>query len=469
MRGVIWPAKFEKINTINVDLSLSEEEVQQIKMEFLNILEKNITSSTSNHFLMDHFRLSDVETMKLLKLVEEHQVCIRLDGPDSHNISLPSLETFIPEAREEAVNLEPCQNILKEFKSILLSLTVEDIRTTNTAEWIENIWENNIQSQELIDLHHWEIEMEERKFTFELEDDLVNLITKYSHCPLIAVYQFALMRTTGSSSSRVVLKQQKLSDCFTSPYIPLFLKAASGPVKLHLMRSPGDWNALNSRDFSVFEKGDTGIIGHEEITLTEALSLSDSTKLRVKTSSSVEFVNTKPEANSIFKKVVTKIGDCYSATNDGSFYQIQENFVSRYFKRINGRDLLLCEFIVFFDFCGEEESENLYKLYKDKVDLIKESDKCSVTTKDPLPEFILIGNKNVMRKRKQPKVLRYPEFDPESFEYRYSQVLLFSMIESLEGLTRATVEEKFSEVHDDGETKIKVNQRKFLLNVRLTS
>ena len=90
-------------------------------------------------------------------------------------------------------------------------------------------------------------------------------------------------------------------------------------------------------------------------------------------------------------------------------------------------------------------------------------------TKDPLPELVLLNNRDVMRKRKEPKVLCYPEFDPESYEYRYSQVLLFSMIESYEGLSQAIVEEKFSEVDDNGDRKIKVNKRKFLLNVRLSS
>ena len=69
MTGVIWPVKFEKMNTIDIDPSLSEEEVKQIKKDFLDILEKNISTSSSNLFLMDHFKLSDVETMKILKLV----------------------------------------------------------------------------------------------------------------------------------------------------------------------------------------------------------------------------------------------------------------------------------------------------------------------------------------------------------------------------------------------------------------
>ena len=74
-----------------------------------------------------------------------------------------------------------------------------------------------------------------------------------------------------------------------------------------------------------------------------------------------------------------------------------------------------------------------------------------------------------MRKKKVAKVLQYPDFDPESYEYRYSQVLLFGRIESYESLTQPLVEEKFREldVEGDGETKIKVAKRKFLLNIRL--
>ena len=466
LRGAIWPLKFQKMNSINLDPSLSEEDEKLIKADFLNLLEKNVSTSSCGISLKNKYSLTDDETQKLLRKVNEHQVHVCLDCQDCQDVPLPSLETFIPKSGEETVNIASCMRLIEEFKSFLLSLTVEEIRTLSTIEWIEAIWENKVHSHELIEPDLWEIEMEDKTFTFVLEEKLNNLITENPHCPLIAAYQFSLMMSPSQPKSRVVLKKPRLIETFTSPFTPMFLKAAIGPVKLNLMRTPADWNALNTRNFSPFERGDTGLIGHEEISLTEALCLGDNMKLRVKTSTSVEFVNTGPKPKSVFKKIKSRTDDCYQALNENTFYQILENYVSRYFKRINGQDLMLSEFIVFFEFCGEEESEHLYQVYQDKLDLIEVSEKCSAVSKDPIPEYILLSNKNVMKKKKQPKVLQYPEFDQESYEYRFSQVLLFSSIESFESLTEAKVEEKFNEVSGDGVSRIKINRRKFLMNVR---
>ena len=45
--------------------------------------------------------------------------------------------------------------------------------------------------------------------------------------------------------------------------------------------------------------------------------------------------------------------------------------------------------------------------------------------KEALPELIIIENGSVFQRRSKAKFLQYPEFDVNSYEYRYSQLLLF--------------------------------------------
>ena len=86
--------------------------------------------------------------------------------------------------------------------------------------------------------------------------------------------------------------------------------------------------------------------------------------------------------------------------------------------------------------------------------------------KEALPELIVLDNGNIFQKRSKAKFLQYPEFDADSFEYRYSQVLLFGYNLNYEEFNKEFVDQKFAENDQDGENILKKNKLKFLLKMR---
>ena len=78
---------------------------------------------------------------------------------------------------------------------------------------------------------------------------------------------------------------------------------------------------------------------------------------------------------------------------------------------------------------------------------------------DEIPSLILISNGDVMSKRMRPKVLKVPEYEEESFDYKYTQVLLYGDVHSLDELTEDHVNRAFEEVNNAGESTLKSRRR----------
>ena len=196
------------------------------------------------------------------------------------------------------------------------------------------------------------------------------------------------------------------------------------------------------------------------------MSLSDSRIRNVKVSSSVEYLYTGPDFKTLFKKVDQKTDKSYVVDGQNVFLELQESVITKYFKRLNGMDLLLCEFFAWFDFVGEEKSESLFEVYGEKIDKIEDSSDTTLMEKEMVPELVLCDNNNVFQKRRKPKILQFTDFDAESYEYRYSQVILFGHNINFEDLTKEFVDQKYGDTDENGENLLKRNRKRFLLKMR---
>ena len=133
---------------------------------------------------------------------------------------------------------------------------------------------------------------------------------------------------------------------------------------------------------------------------------------------------------------------------------------------------MLCEFAVHYEFVGKEESDKLYKLYIDRIEDIPLSSDKSVIEEAEFPDYVLIRNqdKDVMKKRTRSKILSYPFYDGDSYDYRHSKVLLFFYPVELEDLKEATINNLYNSIVVD-ETgneilKVKNNEKLFLKRFR---
>ena len=196
-----------------------------------------------------------------------------------------------------------------------------------------------------------------------MDNLLVDLILKYEDHPLFAAYQYSLM---AYGERKLILKRPYVKDSFTTPYSPLFLKIVDGPITVLPVGSIHDMKNYMFRSEDFMRAGnDYGVANHKSINLTQAIILTDSSKLNVKASVSTVFVQTALEPKKVFKRVAEKTESCFTVVGErDTFYEYQPSVVSKYLKRINGLELLLCEFCVFYEFTGLEKSKTLYEVYK---------------------------------------------------------------------------------------------------------
>ena len=219
-----------------------------------------------------------------------------------------------------------------------------------------------------------------------------------------------------------------------------------------------DWNFEQPDNMSCHEKS---LYSHVKVSLGEAYSLVDNSKLRVKSSCPTEFVYVGSDSSVLLKKVTTVTDDCFKVEGENGYYEVQETIVSRFFKKLNGENLTLAETATHYEFIGKDKSKSHYEVFIDKLDKIPASTFKSVSGDQNLPELIICSNKDVLTIRKRPKVLMYQSFDEESQDYKFGQVLLFSSeIRDFHQLTSIYVDEAFGDVDlNTGERQIVQNKR----------
>ena len=138
------------------------------------------------------------------------------------------------------------------------------------------------------------------------------------------------------------------------------------------------------------------------------------------------------------------------------------SIISRHFDRINGEGLILFETSMWYQYVGAEKSKEMYNLYKDKEVPVSETNYSGAT--GSLSEFILCKNGDILKKRKKPKIVMYPNLKGKTkFDIMYARCLLFFPILSEDELLEPNLEDKFMMIGKDGTgTIIEENERKLL-------
>ena len=95
---------------------------------------------------------------------------------------------------------------------------------------------------------------------------------------------------------------------------------------------------------------------HREVSLMELISLVDSRKCRVISNSPIQYVHALPNSQLLFKRVETDSDISFKVQdgNDAYNYEEVETYVSRFYKKINGMDILLAEFAIWYDYLGKQ-------------------------------------------------------------------------------------------------------------------
>ena len=467
LEGLIWPNVTRNLNLALCEYPVDEVKVKELRDGMLHLLKSNISTSGRPEILSKQLSIDGMELQESVKLVNKFQLH---DPMSTRIVNLPSLEWTLKESNEEdAANIEPGSLLIRTVKQLLLSLPTEKIKSMSTSDWLQELWKE-VQDSEIVDPNIWLFKFQDISFVFEITEKLSQFIQKYDDCPFKAIYQYSLLNVEEKNSNTLVMQRSYLVDSFTNSfYLPL-LKAAECQMSVELLcHSQDSKPSLLLSNPDIEDCLRIGLEGHAKVSFVEAFAYTDKNKLKVKSSCSVEHVYSGPDPKSFFKKVPTETEKSFQLEGVNGYFELQPSMVSRFFKRLNGRSLLLCEFVTNYEFVGNEKSQALYEVYHLKLDKIEASnDPCIVDETKHLPKYLILSDGDVMELRRNPRLLRYPEFSDE-YSYKYSEVLLFGKLEAEEDLTRESVPVMFEElVENSQETKIKRNKRSFLRKMRLS-
>ena len=188
----------------------------------------------------------------------------------------------------------------------------------------------------------------------------------------------------------------------------------------------------------------------------QAFTLHDKKFVRSNTSNPVEFVCAVEKRKRFFKKVSSPTDKSFLVPQTGRSYEQQLTNIERFFLRSNSIQISLAEFIMLYDFCGSEVTKNFYKLFQLQGVEIQDSLFNCVTSKEPLPEFIVLENRDIMKIRSCKKIISFPRCEVNSPENMYQQVLLFSH-EAKEKMNEGDIQRLFwakddpPQFNDDGD------------------
>ena len=73
MEGFIWPTCFRDYNLLEYEKGISNEKIDEIRTEALEILRKHISSSSNIRILRSQFNMTETEAKKIAEKVEKYQ------------------------------------------------------------------------------------------------------------------------------------------------------------------------------------------------------------------------------------------------------------------------------------------------------------------------------------------------------------------------------------------------------------
>ena len=224
------------------------------------------------------------------------------------------------------------------------------------------------------------------------------------------------------------MKRLRIQDCFTIPYNGNLIKTFQNKIELRPLFKVKDWWKFEEQfeeelpDFENDEISkilDTHYIGP----ITELYALEETKRIRDVSSAPVEYVSAYETHKPKFKKVAVSTEETYHYPGIGFFEKLSSN-VLRHIGRLNGENILLAESCIWYDVLTKKQSLEFIALYREKIDRIPPGNVVGISG-ETLPTYIICDSNQMLKLRKNRKVLQLPEFLPLSRERKYARVLLF--------------------------------------------
>ena len=417
IEGYIWPdasLDFNKSQSLFSFFGGSQD-----RAAYLDFVDKVLTCTSSEEELC-RLGLNKKEAGRVIALVKRYQI----ERGDRELPSLMIMFTHSPDYQSMR-NIQEAEKLRDAMQVALQDVTEEELQELTTNEWLQEIstWRVDIEDNGNND--SLQFKFNNKEFSFILDQVLLEMIVKFENS-FIGVYHYSVgCVEDDDDTNTIILKRGHLRDCLTSVYNPFILQAMRAPTVVSPVHGLSRPRLSKCEEFLSEEGLPPSVVAtHQQISLTEAYSLSDPREIRDLSSSPVVYCNTNPDAKTIFIKVREPSEQSFTAADQSGHFEMSYNVVTRHKCRMNGEDLLLSETASHYNFVGEEESKQLFPVYSNHLDKIPLSETESIS-KSKLPELILCSNKHVLKKRKRKAVINFPTFESGSNKLKFSKILLF--------------------------------------------
>ena len=460
--GSLWPDKLQHVNKEIADKRDVDEE------DIISFVNNNIFCTGDKEILRSNLDISEAEAEKLGNIVVKNQVHICDDGGFDctycSSLPLPSLETTI-KGKCSKDNYLSSEKYIKIIRNRLKKLQLEQMKKLKTSTWLRSLWED-VEADISDDYNTFTISFKEEDVTisFEVEERFDDYFKKYNGEPYTAAYHYALSCYGQSRGSFVIYQRLWIIDCLIKPFNPLFLKANNFSCEVQIVNHT--W--LFDQFFLPRISENVDIVdskfhfNHRVVSCEEALALADPLIKKVYTSSKDEFVNTKENRKSSFSKAGKDDYEVYTLEGVEGGFKLLGNAISRHFDRKNLCDgLLLSETSMWYDFIGKEKSLEVSETYLNIP--IPKSDTSMICSGGKLPEYILCNNGDVLKKRKEAKILTVPQTNT-SREFMYCKCMLFLPIQSEDALQGDNLGTAFNTINTKGipALEVELNEKKVM-------
>ena len=428
--GIIWPNAFCKTNA-------GEEEMNEDGSDpMLNAILMGVSTSSRTEDIKSDFKLSEGASEDLKALVLRHQTKDLRKGFGDCDIPLPNL-LLMQKINVHHHNKVNAATVLDSIRGYLSQLSEAEIRGKTCEEILAKLEEDYFISFGVDEKRVWSFSILDEDCELTLDEGLVKMEGLFPESFFATIYHYSLCCT---SQDEIILPRKTLFDCFVIPYNDLYLKALNSTVMVQPMKGMEEWTVSKFSNMEMDSQEDEQIPHYRKLSLTECLGLMDPRKIEILQNTSCKFVYTNPSARMMFKKVKVRNELCYSVPGEnGVYYEMMHTNVTRFFMKMNGDGLTLAEFCCFYQNCKKDEAERLFTLYKDKLETIEVTNTKYIAKEDNIPSLILCQNGDVLTK-KGCKILKFIEFEEDTYEFKFTRLLLFGLVANYEDITADSID-----------------------------
>ena len=436
IKGILWP---KTLDDLNIQIGLNRTSFDgDLKKDLIKKVDQTILATCHVSSLRNILKITTSQAEKLSDLILSSQLHV---CKSDHKCDFPQIPLLSTQVVEWSTNFVTCKEFNENIKRILRAIAGSELLLT-TEEWLLKIFSSNYFVGEIIENKVIEVKTTVgRAFSFEIDDRLMEFIEVYldkfrgfENSPLIACYHYSASTGSPTEVGGIIVQRPCLRDMYITDYNLTILKAMECNTEVKIKNGFDDVVASHFQCKSESLHWSTSLeIGeeisgtHQEVSAAEAFTLFDSKFTRSTTTNPVEFICASEKRKKFFKKVASPTEKSFQDKQSGKNFEPQLTNMDRFFQVPSNIKICLAEFVIFYEFCGADESKNLFKLFRHQGVEIQDSErKCAFSNASFLPEFICLQNEDVMKMRTNPKVISFPRFDVSSREQRYQEVLLFS-------------------------------------------